>query len=473
MQWLIEQTGETMSSVGPGAACAWRPGSSPAPATSSSSARRIASSWSPGRPRPRRCELEDAAEAGEVLVSAATAAALDPTWLGGERDGARLLGWPRPRGAGRACASATSRSPDVDLERVRPDAAARHLAVEAGEGEHRQRTVAFVKFSGVGRAARARGLDGARSSGSSGSARSSADAGGRARRSRGSSPTSTSTAASSTSPPARRRARASDEERMLRALRAILDDERGLPLRAGVNRGPVVRRRHRRSARGARTRSWATPSTSRRGSTGRAEPGQILATGGRARPLAHALRDELAAVPRQGQGARRSPPTASARSSGVREDERAERAAARRARARARGAAARQSTRRACARAQLVELVGEPGIGKTRLVEELTALALGFTQLVARCERTRRRTPYFAFRAAAAAARGDHARAAEREEAGAQLAPWVQAVMPDLAPWLPLLAVPFDAQVEPTPGGGRPRRRLPAATGCTRRSSSS
>jgi tetratricopeptide (TPR) repeat protein len=38
-----------------------------------------------------------------------------------------------------------------------------------------------------------------------------------------------------------------------------------------------------------------------------------------------------------------------------------------------------------------------------------------------------------------------------RDEAGAQLSPWVQAVMPDLAPWLPLLAIPFDATVEPTP----------------------
>ena len=38
-----------------------------------------------------------------------------------------------------------------------------------------------------------------------------------------------------------------------------------------------------------------------------------------------------------------------------------------------------------------------------------------------------------------------------REEAGAQLAPLVQAVMPDLAPWLPLLAIPFDAAVPSTP----------------------
>ena len=31
------------------------------------------------------------------------------------------------------------------------------------------------------------------------------------------------------------------------------------------------------------------------------------------------------------------------------------------------------------------------------------------------------------------------------------LQPFVGGMMPDLAPWLPLLAIPFDAEVEPTP----------------------
>ena len=37
------------------------------------------------------------------------------------------------------------------------------------------------------------------------------------------------------------------------------------------------------------------------------------------------------------------------------------------------------------------------------------------------------------------------------EEAGAHLQGFIPAVMPDLAPWLPLLAIPFDAKVEMTP----------------------
>src|SRR5205823_3177423 len=38
-----------------------------------------------------------------------------------------------------------------------------------------------------------------------------------------------------------------------------------------------------------------------------------------------------------------------------------------------------------------------------------------------------------------------------REQAGAQLTPFVTGVMPDLAPWLPLLAIAFDAEVLGTP----------------------
>ena len=36
-------------------------------------------------------------------------------------------------------------------------------------------------------------------------------------------------------------------------------------------------------------------------------------------------------------------------------------------------------------------------------------------------------------------------------EAGARLKPWIEAVMPEFAPWLPLLAIPFDAEVPMTP----------------------
>ncbi len=101
-------------------------------------------------------------------------------------------------------------------------------------------------------------------------------------------------------------------------------------------------------------------------------------------------------------------------------------------------------------RQRLVELVGDPGIGKSRLVEELKRQALGFTQLVARCDPYASSTPYFVLRSLLRPLAGITPEL-NAEEAGAQLTPWVSAVMPDLAPLLPLLAIPFGAAVEPTP----------------------
>ena len=45
--------------------------------------------------------------------------------------------------------------------------------------------------------------------------------------------------------------------------------------------------------------------------------------------------------------------------------------------------------------------------------------------------------------------------------------------MPDLAPWLPLLAIPFDAEVADDPGDGGDRAGLQARARCSRPSSSS
>ncbi len=98
---------------------------------------------------------------------------------------------------------------------------------------------------------------------------------------------------------------------------------------------------------------------------------------------------------------------------------------------------------------QVIELVGEPGIGKSRLVQELRTLALGFQQLETAAEHYSSAEPYAAFRALLRQLVGitpDRT----REEAGAQLAPFVTGMMPDLAPWLPLLAIPFDAEVPVT-----------------------
>src|SRR5919202_6948756 len=58
-------------------------------------------------------------------------------------------------------------------------------------------------------------------------------------------------------------------------------------------------------------------------------------------------------------------------------------------------------------------------------------------------------TPFFAFRSLLRPLAGITPEMSARE-AGDLLVPWVIAVMPDLAPWLPLLAIPFYADVPPT-----------------------
>ena len=99
---------------------------------------------------------------------------------------------------------------------------------------------------------------------------------------------------------------------------------------------------------------------------------------------------------------------------------------------------------------QLVELVADPGVGKSRLVSELRARAVGFQQLEAAGEPYAKGQPYAAVRGLLRQLVGVTPEA-PRDVAGAQLTGFVGSVLPELVPWLPLVAVPFDAAVEPTP----------------------
>lgn len=99
-----------------------------------------------GPPATETTIMEGAARAGEVLVSAATAAELEPGVLGAERDGGRLL-CAAPRVEPRP-------SPQESLVATDPAellaSAVRHHLLGGGErAEHRHASIAFIQFRGV------------------------------------------------------------------------------------------------------------------------------------------------------------------------------------------------------------------------------------------------------------------------------------------------------------------------------------
>jgi predicted ATPase len=97
----------------------------------------------------------------------------------------------------------------------------------------------------------------------------------------------------------------------------------------------------------------------------------------------------------------------------------------------------------------VVEVVGEPGIGKSRLVDELKAHAHGSRILFATADPYESSTPYFVWRNVLREALGIPLDA-EPRVALEHLTRRLTELAPALLPWLPLLAVPVDAPAEAT-----------------------
>ena len=386
-------------------------------------------------------ELEDLAGASEIVASAETAAAVEPAWLLEERDGARLLRRLEPG------SSDVPPPPDLPGERLEeyvPTSLRDHLAVASGEAEHRHVPVAFVKLAGtdalltelgpegflarldevaavVDRVCRTYGVTWLESDIDVGAVKLYFTAG---------APSSTG----------------DDAEGMLRALRDLIDAS-PVPLRAGVHRGHVFTGDI--GSVGRRTYAvMGDPVNLAARLTARAGDGEILATADvleAARTLYESGREPLLVKGKEraviahhvgrATGMRDTTPADALPIVGREEELALLRGALDAARMRQFG---------------LVELVGEPGMGKSRLVAEVRTQALGFAQLSLAGEQYAQAVPYGAWRNALRQLVGimpDRS----REEAGAQLAPLVTGMMPDLAPWLPLLANPFDAEVPSTP----------------------
>jgi predicted ATPase/class 3 adenylate cyclase len=386
----------------------------------------------------RTVELEDIGEAGEIIVSAETAATLAAGVLGAEKAGGYLVkAAPNVAGAFEPLPDVT----DLPLELLVPPPVRRHALAETHESEHRQAAVAFVRFGGTDAldpAERAERLDAL--------VRIVQDAclahavtflesdidkdGGRIILVAGAPETE-----------------GGDEERLLRTLRAIVEAAPPLPLRIGANRGRVFAGLVGTPFRRTYTILGDTAALAAR-LMAKAEDGQVLASAaiversatlfetrelepflvkGKSEPV-HAF--ELGAI------AGRSAAAPAQRLPMV--DRQRERALL----------TASLGTVRA-GFGSFVELIGDPGIGKSRLTQELEEQCSDMQQIGTACEQYESSTPYYPFRSllrSLLAVELNGSAATNSERIGARL----DELAPELKEWIPLLAIPLDVEVEST-----------------------
>jgi class 3 adenylate cyclase/tetratricopeptide (TPR) repeat protein len=393
----------------------------------------------------RAVEMEAGAEAGEILVSEETAATLPEGILGDDKEGGLLL--KAPPGAVKWI-ELLPPAEGLDLAACVPGPVRRHVESGRAEPEHRQAAVAFVHFGGVDEMLETSGpeeLANALQTLVTG-AQQVADEhgvtfletdidrdGGKIVLVAGAPQTE-----------------GEDEERILRTARGIADLETPLPLRLGVSRGRVFSGEVGAEFRRTYTILGTTAALAAR-LMGKAKPGQLLTTPdvlerarsafertalepltlkGIAEPVAaldvHAVRGVEAQAP---AGEQELPFVG-------RDRERAVLSAA--------VAPVRAGF------GTLVELVGEPGIGKSRLAYELLEQCGDMRQLTATCEQYESATPYHPFQPLLVELLGvelNGSRARNREILSDRLAQ----VDEELVPWTPLLAAPLNIEVESTP----------------------
>ncbi len=381
---------------------------------------------------------EAVADAGQVAVTPATAAALAPGRVG-ERKGDVFLLKDEPD-------VVPDRTPpigdvsDIDLRTCLPVEVGAYLSTGGGDAEHRPMTAAFIHFTGVDDLLESEGPDALADALETclGSVQriahdhrvsffetDIAPNGGKIMLMAGA-PSSAG----------------NDEERMLRAMRAVLDDEPSLPMRIGVNQGrifvsdfgPPYRRTY--SVKGDAVNLAARLMA-------RAEPGQLLATD-TVLDRSRTSFETLALPPFQAKG-KSEPVLAYAVGKPLRGVERGdETVLIGRKRELAMLldglAGARLSEGR------LVEIVAEPGMGKSTLLATVRREAPDVRSLTVQCDEYEASTPYHPL----------HGLLRELLE----LAPHdgaeeLEAVLsrraPHLTPWLPLIATVLGLEARDTP----------------------
>ena len=388
--------------------------------------------------------MQDASEAGEVLVSPATGAELPARYVGEQKSGGRLLKADVP-----VSTSGLMPVPDVTglpLADCVPRAIRDYLGENPVEPEHRQATVAFLRFAGTDALLAEEGASGT------------AEALDQAMRTvqQAADEHRVTFLETDIDEDAVRvvlvagapETAGDDEERMLRTVRSIADANLRLQLHAGINRGRVFtgevgapfRKTYaimgETAALAARLMSKAGPGSVLAGAevversrtpfeTVELEPFQVK--GKKAPVVAHDVRAVA--------GGRESVPEATTPFVG-RERELAILGAT--------------LTPVRMGLGSLVELIGDPGMGKSRLVEELLSQDAELNSIRASCEEYELSTPYYPFRGLLrslleVSANGDRRDLAERLRS--RVAPLAEEVVQ----WIPLLALPLDVELESTP----------------------
>jgi class 3 adenylate cyclase/tetratricopeptide (TPR) repeat protein len=394
----------------------------------------------------RVVEMEGAASAGQVLISDQTAAAIPASCSGRPLGGGRLLERApnAPAGSFAAPPAMDGDQPEVFI----PTAIRDHLlGTDATESEHRQALVCFIHFEDVDHLLTSAGPDAAQLALDQlvrTVQRAAADfnvcfLGSDVDRDGGKIILTAGVPRSS----------GNDDEGMLRAVRQILESDPPLPLRIGVNAGPVfagdVGPAYRRTytvmgdavnlaarlmAKAAPGQALAVPAVVERARTrfqltsiepfhvkGKAKPVTAVAVGAAAGTRGQARPGRVVPLVGRDQEIRLLDATLDS----VRPGRRA-----------------------------IVNLVGDPGMGKSRIVEELKARTQGYTAVETACEQYESSTPYFPLRRLLRSLLRI-AQDADPTSAAQMLAERVAQAAPALSEWLPLIAIPLDLNVPSTP----------------------
>ena len=335
-------------------------------------------------------EMEALADAGEIAMSSATVALLDPAVVGE----AKGDGWLLAAEAQVPPREPIARPPSdgLDLGLLLPRPIREHLLSAAGAAEHRRIVVGFVQFSGTDEILAAEGPQ-ALAEALDQCVRTVQDATSRhgvtffesdINRDGGKFMLTAGAPLSADH----------DEERMLRAARHVVERVGRLPVRIGVNSGAVFagdfgpRFRKTFSVKGDAINLAARV-------MGKAQPGQVLATQ-RVIERAASHFDVEPLPPFMVKG--KSEPVEAVsvgRLLGQRQAaDQTPRSSVGRRRWRSSGAALAEAR---SGHGRLVELVGEPGIGKSRLVRELLA-NVGLPVLVTTGDEYERAAAYWPFR---------------------------------------------------------------------------